>query len=227
MNILEVKNKLDKLKTEKQKSFSEKIIKNKHEMLGVSIPNLKKLAKEICKEDALMFLQNNTMQYYEEVMLQGFVIAFSKIEIEKKFDFVKNYIKNIKDWSQCDSVVCTLKFFNYDLNKTYNFLLNYFKSNKEFEKRFAIISYLVYFLNDEYINDVLEKLTNCNSELYYVQMAVAWALSVCFVKYYDKTLTVFKNCQLNKFTFNATIQKCVESFRIDKDKKEYLKTLKK
>ena len=134
MNILEVRNKLDKLKTEKQKSFSEKIIKNKHEMLGVSIPNLKKLAKEICKEDALMFLQNNPMQYYEEVMLQGFVIGFSKIEIEKKFDFVKNYIKNIKDWSQCDSVVCTLKFFNYDLNKTYIFLLNYFKSNKEFEK---------------------------------------------------------------------------------------------
>ena len=57
-------------------------------------------------------------------------------------------------------------------------------------------------------------------------MAVAWALSVCFVKYYNKTLSQFKTCKLDKFIFNKTIQKCVESFRLSNVQKQELKELK-
>lgn len=223
INVLE---ELNNLKSEKHKNFSENITKNCHPMIGVPIPKLRELAKQITKLDFLEFLNSNPMKYYEEVVLQGLVIGYAKFEPELKFKYLKNFISQIKDWSQCDTVVSSLKFFNKNLKQTYQFLEPYFNSEKEFEKRFAIISYMDYFFNDEFFEIVLERLTNVNSVHYYVNMAVAWAISVAFVKNFDLTLKYFKNSNINNFTFNKTIQKCVESFRITPEQKQILKTLK-
>ena len=86
---------------------------------------------------------------------------------------------------------------------------------------------LNYYLKEEYINEVLTLLVKENSEEYYVQMAIAWALSVCLVKYYDKTIEVMKNSNLNLVTYNKALQKACESYRISEEKKEELRNLKK
>lgn len=57
--------------------------------------------------------------------------------------------------------------------------------------RFAACMLMDYFINDEYIDSTLEKLSSITHDGYYVKMGVAWALSVCFVKYRDKTLELF------------------------------------
>lgn len=224
--IKNVRTQLNDLASEKLKTFASAIVKNKHPMIGVSIPNLRRLAKTISKTNAEEFLKSNPMQFYEEVLLQGFVIGYSKLNVELKFECLKKFIPVISDWSECDSVVATLKFFAKNKTDVYKFLETYFSSESEFEKRFSIICYLTYFLTDDFIDVILEKLVNVKSDFYYVNMAVAWALSVCFVKYYNKTFAVFKNCELNDFTFNKTIQKCVESFRITEKQKAELKLLK-
>ena len=221
-----VRNKLNILASKKLKDFSSVIVKNKHTMLGVSIPNLRSVAKEIVNTNVINFLNNNPMEFYEEVLLQGFVIGYSKLEFKTKLDYLLKFIPHISDWSECDSVVSTLKFVKANLDETFNFLEPYFNSESEFEKRFAIVCYLNYFLTDNYIDVILEKLVNVKSNKYYVNMAVAWALSVCFVKYYKKTLNKFKICKLNDFTFNKTISKCVESFRLSTKQKQELKLLK-
>ena len=218
---------LNNLKTEKLKNFSSVITKCEHEMLGVSVPNLRKLAKQISKQNPNEFLKNNPMEFYEEILLQGFVIGYAKISNSTKFELLKNFIPHIKDWSQCDCVIPTLSFFKTDLNYTYSFLEKYFNSEAEFEKRFAIVSFMDYFLVGEFFEKVLKMLINVKSSFYYVNMAVAWALSVCFVKNFDLTYKHFKNCDLDKFTYNKTIQKCKESFRITNEQKAVLNGLKK
>ena len=62
---------------------------------------------------------------------------------------------------------------------------------------------------------------------YYVQMAIAWAISSALIKYYDDTVKYLQICKLDKFTFNKSIQKAIESYRIDNNKKESLKMMKK
>ena len=44
-----------------------------------------------------------------------------------------------------------------------------------------------YYLVDEYFNKVLEIYNNIDSDKYYVQMGIAWGISVAFVKNEEKT----------------------------------------
>ena len=57
-------------------------------------------------------------------------------------------------------------------------------------------------------------------------MAIAWLLSVSFIKQKDKTIKYLKNNKLDNFTHNKAIQKIIESYRVTKEEKEFIKTLK-
>ena len=54
-------------------------------------------------------------------------------------------------------------------------------------------------------------------------MAIAWLLSFSFIKYPDYTLSNMKQLDLDKWTYNKTIQKIIESKRVNDDIKEQLK----
>ncbi len=224
----EIRQKLFTLVDDKFKNFSSTIVKNNHPMIGVQIPKLRSIAKMICKgNNDVLYLNANKMEYYEEILLQGFVIGYSKINNHLKFDYLSKLIPLISDWSECDCIVNSLKFIKTELDYSFNFLIPYLNCDSQFKNRFAIVCLLNYFLTDEYVDRVLNLLINFKSDFYYVNMAIAWALCECFVKFYDKTFKVFKNADINIFVYNKTIQKCVESFRIAIDKKEELKQIKK
>lgn len=57
-------------------------------------------------------------------------------------------------------------------------------------------------------------------------MAVAWTISIAFVKYKEKTLKFLQNSKLDNFTYNKALQKIVESYRVDKVTKEEIKKMK-
>ncbi len=83
-----------------------------------------------------------------------------------------------------------------------------------------------YYLDYEYSELAVNYLNNIKSEYYYVNMAAAWALSVAFVKYREKIMPLIENHILSKEIHNMTISKIRDSFRVDKDTKALLKTLK-
>lgn len=80
---------------------------------------------------------------------------------------------------------------------------------------------LDYYIEEEYLEKDFEIFNNINSDYYYVKMAVAWAISICLVKYYNETISYLKNTnKLDQWTYNKAIQKALESYRIaDKKKK--------
>jgi len=106
------------------------------------------------------------------------------------------------------------------------FLQNYLKSDKEFEIRFAIVMILDFYIEDEYIEKNFKIFDNISSQDYYVQMALAWAISICLIKFYDKTVEYLKNANLDNFTYNKALQKARESYRITQKQKEELKKMK-
>ena len=85
-----------------------------------------------------------------------------------------------------------------------------------------------HFMDDKHIDEILNILNKEKpSNYYYANMAKAWLISVCYVKYRDKTLSFIKNNELDEFTHNKAIQKIIESYRVSTEDKTYLKTLKK
>lgn len=212
------------------KKFNSKLCPDtQKEMLGIRIPILRKLAKDILKEniDWKDFL-NNDPKYFEETILQGLLIAYSKINFQEKMELVKNFVPKIDSWEICDTFVPTLKIEEKNLNKFWGFILPYTKSNKEFEVRFSIISMLDYFLNEEYVDEVIKVLDKISHDGYYVKMGIAWVLAEIGIKYNNKLMKYLKGKNnLDKFTFNKTLQKMIESYRITKEEKEILKCMKK
>ena len=204
------------LKDDEYREFNQKIVKTDNN-IGIRLPILKNIAKNIAKVDYMSFIKNNQHQYYEEIMLHGLVITYLKISFKESIILFDDYIKFIDSWATCDSVVMNYKIVSKNLDSCLIKIKEYLRSEKPFIKRVGIVL-LFYYLNDNYIDTVLEISDSIITTEYYVKMANSWLISMCLVKYYDKTINFLKNCHLDDWTYNKALQKAIESYRIkDKD----------
>ncbi len=200
----------------------------KTEFLGVRVPKLRAVAKRITKEEWREFLkeyENSTI--YEIIMLYGMVLAKADCEFEEKLGYVRKFIPQIDNWAVCDVVCGDLKDIKKNRKKMYEFLQPYLLSDREYEVRFAVVVLMQYYITEEYIDTVFDWYGKICVDAYYVKMAVAWGLSVCFVKFRDKTLAFLQNCEIDRFTYNKAIQKIQESCRVSEEDKKMLKNMKK
>ena len=99
-------------------------------------------------------------------------------------------------------------------------------SDQEFEIRFGVVMILDYYIEEDYLEKDFKIFDAITSQAYYVQMAVAWAISICLIKFYDKTIKYLETAKLNNFTYNKALQKAIESYRIVDEKKEILRRIK-
>ena len=222
----EIRKKLFDMQDLKYKEFHSSLSPNVDNIIGVRIPKLRGYAKEIYKNNKLKDIKIGN-KYCEELMLQGMVIGLqTKEPIEKVISRIKEFVPKINGWAVCDTFCAGLKITKKYPKEIFCLIQKYLKSKKEFELRFSIVMLLDYYINDEYIDKVLEILGNIKSDKFYVQMANAWAISVALVKYYQKTIMFLEGCNLDKFTYNKAIQKAIESYRIKDEQKEYLRKIK-
>ena len=223
-----IKKKLIELQNEEYKKFNQKLCPDTNlKMLGIKIPVLRTIAKEIVKDNPEEYLKNARNEYFEEVVLEGLVIAYMKMPIEEKLELIKGFIPKIDSWAINDTFCPTLKIKEEEKDLVWNFIEPYLKSEKEFEVRFAVIMMLDYYITEEYIDRVIKKLDKVKNEGYYAKMAVAWTLAEIGIKYNEKAMSYLKGQNsLDKFTYNKTLQKMRESYRISDVQKEELKKMK-
>ena len=210
---------------EKYRKFSSSLIPNTDNLLGIRIPFLRKFAKDIAKTCAEEFLREKNCEYFEETMLQGMVIGLVKTDIAQRFELIKDFLPKIKNWSVCDCFCCSLKFTKDNRKEVLEFLKPYIKSENEYEVRFAAVMLLDYFVNEKYIDTTLALLNEFTHEAYYAKMAVAWAISICYINYPDKTFEFLKRTKISPWVFNKSIQKITESIKIGKNLKDKARAL--
>lgn len=214
----------------KYRDFHSKLMPgiDKELVIGVRTPQLRKLAKDLVREDkdtALEFMCRLPHKYYEENNLHGIFIgllAKSPAEAIEMIDMLLPYVDN---WATCD--LLPPKIFKKDLPLVRKSIMPWLESDQVYRVRFAIVTMLGYFLEEEFRREDLEILAKIKSEEYYINMAVAWYYSYALIKQYDETIKLFEAKTLDKWIQNKSIQKAVESYRISPERKEYLKTLKK
>lgn len=226
---MNLKEEIKKLEDAEYRKFNKNICKDtSYEILGVRMPLLRDIAKKLAREENWTdYIDMNNVEYFEEVLVKGLIIAYSKISFEEKKKYIKEYLPYLDSWALTDSFCPTLKIKEKDLDEVWNFILPYTKSNKEFEVRFAIIMMLDYFIIDDYVDNVIEKLDKIHHDGYYVKMGVAWCLAEIGTKYNSKLMKFLeKENNLDNFTYNKTLQKMIESYRIDKEQKQILKSMK-
>ncbi len=224
-----IKQELQNLIDSEYAKFNQKLCPDtKKKMLGIRVPVLRKLAQKIVKEyNWQEFLKQADDNYFEEVLLQGLVIGYAKIPIDEKLEYIKWFVPKIDSWAISDTFCPTLKIKPQDLPKVWEFIQSYLNASQEFYVRFAVIMMLDYYITDEYVDNVIEKLDKISHEGYYVKMAVAWTVCEIGIKFNEKAMKYLKGeNHLDKFTFNKALQKMRESYRIDPKQKEILKQMK-
>lgn len=228
-----VRGRLTELIDEKYREFHSGLLPGTDTILGVRLPELRKLAKEIAKEDFEGYLfevrelkPETSGVSYEECMLEGLVIGYGKMPLEKKLAYLDVFVPKIGNWAVCDCCCSTYKFMEKYPEESWEYIQTYIKSEKEFEIRFALVCMLDYFIKEDYLDRILACCNEIHHEGYYVKMAAAWLLSVCYVKFPERTEQFLQNNELDDFTQNKSIQKIRESYRVAKADKERLNSLK-
>ena len=202
------------------KTFHKKLLKNDSiKVIGIRTPILRKIAKQIKDEQG--FLKYNTHTYYEENILAALVISKLK---DNLFEYIDEFIPYIDNWAVNDIFAGSLKQFkNIDIN----YINKYLESTNPWSIRFGLTLLLSHYVNEENIDTVLKMSESVNNSDYYVEMANAWLLSICYIKFPKQTEDFFKKATLDDFTFNKTISKICDSYRVSKEDKLRLKELKK
>ena len=213
----------------KYRDFHSSLVPNaeNNSILGIRMPKLRELGKEIAKGNALSYLSVSSSNFYEERMLRGIVTGLVKTQSFEEFtDLCDKFANEIDNWAICDCFCSGLKQVKKYKSEFFEYIQKYLNSGNDWKIRAALVIMLDYYLDDEYIERVLCRCDGVKSTAYYVSMAQAWLVATAAAKCKEITIAYIHKNSLDDVTFNKAIQKCIESRRIDEETKEYLKSLK-
>lgn len=222
-----VTDKLFKMQDKDYRVLSSKLIPNIdiNKIIGVRMPDIRMLAKEIKNDEYIdNFLEELPHKYHEENVLHGILLSYRYKDIDILLKKLDKFLKYVDNWAVTD--VISPKLFKKYPDKVYKYIVKWVNSKYEYKIRFGIVSLLQFYLDDNYDRKIIDLVKSIKSESYYINMAIAWFYSFALIKQYDDIIVIFENKELDKWIHNKSIQKAIESYRIDDFKKEYLKTLK-
>ena len=197
----------------------------KSEVIGIRTPILKSMAKDISRGNYREFLELLREEYYEEITLYGFIIC----NIKKMNDSVKYlniYKERINNWASCDLFCSGYKIIKRNKEYFWKYINDNIDSDNLWIRRMCFVLILNYYIEEDYLKDIFKLGDGYNIEEYYVQMSVAWLISICYIKYPSITIKYIMNNKLDDFTHNKAIQKIRESYRVSAIDKVYLNSFK-
>lgn len=197
---------------------------DKNTIIGVRTPLLRKFAKQLAKEGSVEeFLSALPHKYYEENNLHAFIIEDIK-DFKTCISNLERFLPYIDNWATCDCL--RPKCFKKNTDCLIDYVIKWILDDRTYIKRFGIGMLLSYYLDDEFDKRYLNIVSQIRSDEYYVNMMKAWYFTTALTKQYDSAIEYLTLNKLDKWTHNKTIQKAVESYRIPKSQKAFLKTLK-
>ena len=208
------------------KNFNCKLIPtvNPDTMIGVRTPALRKLARELSKDPKIgEFLKILPHDYYEENNLHGFLIEMIK-DYDTVIRMLKEFLPYVDNWATCDLI--SPKVFKKHLPELYGEIQRWLKSDRTYTVRFGVEMLMSFYLEEEFHPEILDLVVAVQSEEYYVKMMIAWFFATALAKQYDAALPILEDKRLGKWTHNKAIQKALESYRLSKEQKTYLRGLK-
>lgn len=197
---------------------------DREKIIGVRMPDLRRLAKELAKTPlAGEFLKELPHQYYEENNLHGLFIGLIYKEPEEIIDRIDEFLPYVDNWATCDMLAP--EPLKKDIRLLRERITPWLSSDHTYRVRFAIVAMLRFLLDDGFEEEDLCRLARIKSGEYYINMAVAWYYSFALIKQYDSAIKVIESRRLDPWVHNKSIQKAIESYRVPDDRKDYLRTL--
>ena len=93
---------------ENYRQFNKSLLPGIENILGVRLPILHKMAKELIQQGWAEALEGEDL-FYEERMLRGILIAQAPMSPEKRLESIRQFVPLIDNWGVCDSFCASLK----------------------------------------------------------------------------------------------------------------------
>lgn len=222
----EIREELYKLQDVKYRDFQMKLIPGigQDTMIGVRTPDLRRLAKKIAgRPDIDEFMNDLPHKYFDENQLHAFIISGMK-DYDECMAALEAFLPYVDNWATCDQM--SPKVFRKHRAELIDKVKKWMSSAETYTIRFGVGMLMEHYLDEDFYPQYPEMAAAIRSDEYYVKMMVAWYFATALAKQYDTVIPYIEHESLNVWTHNKTIQKAVESYRITKEQKEYLKTLK-
>jgi len=226
MNYQDFSLKLTRLIDDDYREFAIKGILTKYPFLGIRTPDLRVLSSEIIKNNHAADFLELSPKSYEELTIQGFLIASFPYEKMKKL--LPNYLKKVDNWATTDMVVSSLKSVKKHREDFLGLIDEFLDSSHEFTVRTALVCLKCYYITSDYLAVIFDRASRVKDrEEYYIKMAVAWLIAECFIKFPDETWGFLKSGVLPTWSQNKAISKIRDSFRVPDEAKIALLKLRK
>lgn len=223
---MDISERIFELKDEKYRDFQSKLMPtvDPERVIGVRVPALRKLAKEIrYTDEAREFLNELPHAYYEEDCLHAFLIEYETDinECIRRLDVFLPYVDN---WATCDMM--SPKVLKKHTSLILPKIKEWIASESTYTVRYGIGMLMRYYLDEDFDISYPKLVASVRSSEYYINMMIAWYFATALAKRYDDVLPFIEGRALEKEVHNKAIQKALESYRVGASEKEYLKTLK-
>lgn len=164
------------------RDFMQRLLPGTEDLLGVRLPILRRLAKEIAARQGAAFIDApEPDRSFEETMLRGLVLDLTPMEFTERLRRTVAFVPRIRNWAVCDSFCGSFPLAPDEKATMYTILRGYAASAEEYEARFAAVMLLCHYLDPEWIDRSLLCLPRIHAQGYYAETASAWALSMAFV----------------------------------------------
>ena len=219
-----IKERLKALQDKEYLKFHLNIVPNNQEerIIGVRVPQIRNLAKDLTKEEIDSFLDDLPHYYQEENMLHAILLSNIK-DVNEALERLNAFLPYVDNWAVCDTI--KPKAFKKNDKRIIEEIRKWIASSHTYIARYGIVALFTFFMDDKYEKGYLELPLTAINDDYYVNMAIAWFYQVALVKHYDDAVVYLETNRLNDFVHNKTISKCHDSYRLSNEIKEYLKTL--
>ena len=195
-------------------AFNQRIVNTKMQVIGVRVPDLRRLARELAPDmsaadiSELLTAQNESFDY---VLLCGLLITHVRIDDQTAINLTKQYLPHVDSWAHIDVFVEKKRRFASEA--WWDFALECLQSEAEFTVRYGVVSLMTNFLDEARIDQVFAALRGIKHDGYYVKMALAWLYATAAVNFFELTLAELENGHIDAWTRNKAYQKMRESRR--------------
>ncbi len=208
--------------------FSEKLKASPRPILGIRMPNLTKVSKELAKTENTSFLEDFLLYptvCYEEVILAYKVFGLLKLDIRTSTMYLDKLLAYNDSWATNDCLCSSFTAPKSNPKEYWPFIRGYLESPNPWDIRFATITMMTSYLTDACTPEVLRVLSAVRCDHYYVNMGLAWTFATAVAKQRGEALPYLKKGMLNEDVRRKAIQKCIESYRVSDEDKALLRSM--
>lgn len=206
-------------------SFSSSLIPSvsSDRVIGVRVPALRKYAKNMPWDMALIFMSALPHSFLEEYELHAYLID-RIADFDSAVTSVEAVLPYVDNWAVCDGM--RPKIFAANTDKLYEYVCKWIGSEHTYTVRYAIGMLCSYYLDSAFSAEHLSLVAAVKSDDYYVNMMAAWYFATAIVKQRETALAFVLCADLSDKVLSMTVRKSIESCRVSDEDKACLRMLK-